>query len=85
MKDPKDTTTTPLPPSSPIVEEEPVYDNVEEIILELWEFCLRLEYEYYKTNDRQILIEFTFCIGLIQYWEDVYFSTGGRYGIQVRF
>jgi hypothetical protein len=85
MKDPKDTTTTPLPPSSPIVEEEPVYDNVEEIILELWEFCLRLEYEYYKTNDKQILIEFTFCIGLIQYWEDVYFSTGGRYGIQVRF
>jgi hypothetical protein len=85
MKDPKDTTTTPLPPSSPIVEEQPVYDNVEEIILELWEFCLRLEYEYYKTNDRQILIEFTFCIGLIQYWEDVYFSTGGRYGIQVRF
>jgi hypothetical protein len=85
MKDPKDTTTTPLPPSSIEEDELPVYDDVEQIILELWEFCLYLEYEYYKTNDRSILIEFTFCIGLIQYWEDVYFSTGGRYGIQVRF
>jgi len=84
MKDPKDS-TTPLPPSSPTGEVDPVYDNLEEIILELWEFCLQLEYEYYKTNDKEILIQFTFCIGLIQYWEDVYFSLGGRYGIQISF
>ena len=84
MKDPKDTTTTPLPSSS-TTEEVPVHDNLEDIILELWDFCLYLEYEYYRTNDKEVLLQFTFCIGLIQYWEDVYFSLGGRYGIQVYF
>lgn len=85
MKDPKDPTTTPLPPSSTTGEESPVYDSVEEIILELWDYCLYLEYEYYRTNDKDVLMQFTFCIGLIQYWEDIYFSLGGRYGIQVNF
>jgi len=84
MKDPKDTTTTPLPPS-PTTGESPVYDDIEDIILELWEFCIYLEYEYYKTNDKDVLMQFTFCIGLIQYWEDVYFSLGGRHGIQIHF
>ena len=85
MKDPKEP-TTPLPPSSTTTEEEsPSYETLEEIILELWDYCLYLEYEYYKTNDKDILMQFTFCIGLIQYWEDVYFSLGGRYGIQVYF
>ncbi len=83
MKDPKDP-TTPLPPSS-TTEESPVHETVEGIILELWDYCLDLEYEYYKTNDKEVLLQFTFCIGLIQYWEDVYFSLGGRYGIQVYF
>jgi hypothetical protein len=84
MKDPKDP-TTPLPPSPTTGEVDPAYDTLEDIILELWDFCLHLEYEYYRTNDKEILIQFTFCIGLIQYWEDVYFSLGGRYGIQVCF
>jgi len=77
--------TTPLPPSSTTGEPPATYDSIEEIILDLWEHCLSLEYEYYRTNDKEILIQFTFCIGLIQYWEDVYFSLGGRYGIQVYF
>jgi len=77
--------TTPLPPSSTTGEPPALYDTIEEIILELWDYCLHLEYEYYSTNDKEVLIQFTFCIGLIQYWEDVYFSMGGRYGIQVYF
>jgi len=77
--------TTPLPPSPPTGVESPLYDNIEDIILELWDYCLYLEYEYYKTNDKNVLLQFTFCIGLIQYWEDVYFSIGGPYGMQVHF
>jgi len=73
---------TPLPPS-PTGEEVPIYDNIEDIILKLWDHCLYLEYEYYKTNDKNVLLQFTFCIGLIQYWEDVYFSIGGPYGMQI--
>lgn len=85
MKDPKDPTTPLLPPSPPTGEETPAYEDIEDIILELWEFCLYLEHEYYQTNDKEILMQFTFCIGLIQYWEDVYFSLGGRHGIQIHF
>jgi hypothetical protein len=77
-------TTTPLPPS-PTTGVAPAYDSVEEIILELWDYCLYLEYEYYRTNDKEVLLRFTFCIGLIQHWEDVYFSLGGEYGIQLHF
>jgi hypothetical protein len=83
VKKPSDP-TTPLPPY-PTTGEVPAYDSLEEIILDLWEYCLYLEYEYYKTNNKEILLQFTFCIGLIQYWEDVYFSIGGRHGFGVHF
>lgn len=72
----------PLPPYPP-TGEVPAYESLEEIILDLWEYCLYLEYEYYKTNNKEILFQFTFCIGLIQYWEDIYFSIGGRNGFGV--
>lgn len=85
MKDPKDPTTPLLPPSSTTGEDSAAYETLEDIILELWDYCLYLEYEYYRTQDKDTLMQFTFCIGLIQYWEDVYFSLGGRNGIQVCF
>jgi len=83
MKKPYYPTTTPLPPSSTTGEVLPLYNSLEDIILDLWEKCIELEYEYYRTNDKKILLEFTFCIALIQYWEDVYFSFGGGYGVQI--
>lgn len=77
-----------VPPSYPgggSPEVEPAYDHVEDIIQELWDYCMDLELEYYRTQDRETLIEFALCIGLIQYWEDVLLSMGGFYVFSIHF
>lgn len=68
---------TPLLSGYPPTPPEPAYDDVEIIIMELWDYCMYLEYQYFITNDKAILQQFAVCIALIQYWENVYFTIGG--------
>jgi len=61
----------------PAMSEKPLYDSVQDIIIDLWEYCMELELEYYETRNKAILQEFALCIGLIQYWEDILLAQEG--------
>lgn len=60
-----------------MLEQEPRYYNVEHIIEDLWCQCLELEIEYYNTGDKEVLLRFSICVGLIQYWEETLYAIGG--------
>lgn len=56
---------------------EPKYDRVEDLILDLWDYCMELEDEYYRTRNEEVLIRFAIAISIVQYWEDVSLSMEG--------
>ena len=64
-----------LPPFS--TGEGPAYDNVEDIIMDLWDYCMILEDEYHKTGSQEVLIQFAVTIIVVQYWEDILLSMEG--------
>lgn len=55
----------------------PEYDNVEDIIMDLWDYCMELEDEYYRTQSEDVLIKFAIAIVTVQYWEDVSLTLEG--------
>ena len=85
MKKPSYPPTTPLLLCYEEPNMEPTYLFVDELIMDLWNHCMNLEFEYYRTQDKELLIEFSYCIGLIHYWEEVLLSMGGRYVFGVHF
>jgi len=56
---------------------EPIYDNVQDIVMDLWDYCMMLEDEYHKTNDKGVLFRFAVAIMTVQYWEDVLLNMEG--------
>lgn len=80
--------TTPLPPyyptRSPFMKKGQ-YANVENIILDLWDYCMVLEDQYYETGDQAILIKFAIAIMTVQYWEDVHLNMEGIDVLTFRF
>lgn len=74
--------TTPLPYYYPTTllggpAMTPEYDNVEDIIMDLWDYCMELEDEYYRTKSEDVLIKFAIAIVTVQYWEDVSLTLEG--------
>ena len=66
----------PYPPTGvPLV--TPEYDRIEDIIIELWDYCMELEDEYHRTADPSVLIKFAIGIMTVQYWEDVLLNLEG--------
>ena len=76
MKKPSSPTTGVLPPS-PTTGVVPAYDCVEDIIYELWDYCMELEDEYHKTGNHDVLCKFAITIMAVQYWEDILLSMEG--------
>lgn len=77
MKKPSSPTTGVLPPSSPSDGITPAYDCIEDIIYELWDYCMELEDEYHKTGNHSVLCQFAITIMAVQYWEDILLSMEG--------
>jgi len=72
-------TTTPLPPyptGAPVMV-SPEYDDVQDIIMDLWDYCMLLEDEYHRTGDQGTLFRFAIAIMTVQYWEDVLMNMEG--------
>ncbi len=68
------------PPTTPlcgmiIVNE--AHETIEEIIINMWDYCMELEDEYHKTGTPSVLIQFAMAIMVVQYWEDVLLSKEG--------
>jgi len=75
MKNPSDTTTGVLPPSpSGAI---PAYECIEDIIVELWTYCMELEDEYHRTGNYDVLCQFAMTIMVVQYWEDILLGMEG--------
>jgi hypothetical protein len=53
------------------------HDDIEFIIMELWEYCMGLEDDYHKTGDSEVLMKFAVAIMTVQYWEDVLLGMEG--------
>jgi len=74
-----DDSTTLLPPypptGGPIV--TPEYDDVSDLIIDLWDYCMELEDEYHRTADSSVLVRFAIAIMTVQYWEDVLLNMEG--------
>jgi len=49
----------------------PRYESVEQLIMDLWDYCMELEDEYHHTADQEVLIQFAVAIVAVQHWEDV--------------
>jgi len=70
--------TTPLPPF--FVEGAKVmskYQAIEDIIEDLWEYCMELEDQYHHTGNQDVLIKFATALMIVQYWEDLLLSMEG--------
>tara|TARA_R110000772_G_scaffold90193_1_gene186392 strand:- start:558 stop:842 length:285 start_codon:yes stop_codon:yes gene_type:complete len=61
------------------------YANVENIIIDLWDYCMVLEDQYYETGDQAILTKFAIAIMTVQYWEDVHLNMEGIDVLTFRF
>ena len=75
-----ESTTLLLPPYPPPVEGsimEPAYENIQDIILELWDYCMELEDEWHETGDQGVLLRFAVAIMSVQYWEDALLNMEG--------
>ena len=55
----------------------PDYENVDDIIINVWNYCMELEDEYHRTGDSSILVQFAVAIMIVQYWEDVSLNMEG--------
>lgn len=55
----------------------PAYDNVQDIVIDLWDYCMMLEDEYHRTGDKGVLFRFAAAIMTVQYWEDVLLNMEG--------
>jgi hypothetical protein len=55
----------------------PAYEDVQDIIIDLWDYCMRLEDEYHMTNNQGTLFRFAVGIMTVQYWEDVLLNIEG--------
>jgi len=72
--------TTLLPPSPLFVEGVVVmskYQAVEDVIEDLWGYCMELEDQYHHTGNHDVLIRFATALMIVQYWEDVLLSMEG--------
>ena len=49
----------------------PRYESVEQLIIDLWDYCMELEDEYHRSGDQAVLIQFAVAIVTVQHWEDV--------------
>lgn len=56
---------------------EPKYDDVELIIMDLWDYCMELEDEYHLHGSQDVLIQFAIAIITVQFWEDVLLNMEG--------
>lgn len=56
---------------------EPKHDDVELIIMELWDYCMELEDEYHRTGSQDVLIQFAIAILTVQFWEDILLNMEG--------
>jgi len=75
-----------LPPYPPTgVPPLPAYENIEDIIVDLWDYCMELEDEYHKTSDQDVLIRFAAAIVVVQYWEDMLLSLEGFHVFKLYF
>ena len=61
------------------------YTNVQDIIMDLWDYCMKLEDEFHETGDQSILLQFGIAIMTVQYWEDVLLNMEDRDAIRFRF
>jgi hypothetical protein len=69
-----------LPPYYPppgVPPAEPKYDDIGDIIIELWDYCMDLEDEYHKTGQHDVLIRFATTIVIVQYLEDMLLAMEG--------
>jgi len=73
----------PYPP--PGVPPSPMYDSIEDIIVDLWDYCMELEDEYHRTGDHEVLIKFATTIVIVQYWEDMLLTLEGFHVFSLRF
>lgn len=64
-------TTTPLPPSSSS-SLTPKYDNIDDLIQDIWHRSLEIEEQYYKTGNSKLIQSFALNIVIIQFWEDLH-------------
>ena len=64
------TPTTPLPPSS--FQKPPKYHNVEDLIEEVWDRAMKIEEEYYKTGNPNLVQAFAMNIVIVQFWEEIH-------------
>jgi len=76
MKKPSYPPTGVLPPYPP-TGGGPVYEHIEDIIIDLWDYCMELEDEYHKTGNQDVLVRFAAAIITVQYWEDMLLSMEG--------
>lgn len=53
------------------------YQAVEDVIEDLWEYCMELEDQYHHTGSHDILIKFATTLMIVQYWEDLLLSMEG--------
>lgn len=63
-------TTTPLPPSPSSL--APKYDNIDDLIQDIWHRSLEIEEKYYKTGNSKLIQSFALNIVIIQFWEDLH-------------
>ena len=62
-----------------------IHENIEDIIIKMWDYCMELEDEYHRTGDGSVLMQFAMAIMVVQYWEDVLLNTEGRDVFRVYF
>ena len=63
----------------------PEYENISDIIVSVWDYCMELEDEYHRTGDSSILAQFAVAIMVVQYWEDVYLNMEGLDAYTIHF
>jgi hypothetical protein len=61
------------------------YTNVQDIIMDLWDYCMQLEDEFHDTGEQSILLQFAVAIITVQYWEDVLLNMEDHEGVRFRF
>jgi|TARA_R110001592_G_C13076279_1_gene742242 hypothetical protein len=56
---------------------KPAYNTVQEIVIDMWDYCMYLEDEYHQTGSQGTLFKFAVAIMTVQYWEDVLLNMEG--------
>ena len=79
--------TTPLPPypTGSLSVTQASYTSIQDIIMDLWDYCMLLEDEFHETGDQSILLKFAVAIMTVQYWEDVLLNMEDRDIVRLRF